>query len=82
MMATFAVERRHRGFCPHLRSRIPLSSAYGFLGGAWPFGVGRDCLGRDCDAPIPITDPSREIHSELAAGVTHGNRVKPRCNAR
>ncbi len=39
MMAMYALERRHRGFVAAFALGCLLSSAYGFLSGAWPFGV-------------------------------------------
>ncbi len=39
MMATYALERRHRAFVLAFAAGCLLSSAYGFLAGAWPFGV-------------------------------------------
>ena len=39
MMATYALERRHAGFVFGFAVGCALSSAYGFLSGAWPFGV-------------------------------------------
>ena len=39
MMAMYAFERRHRGFVLAFAAGCVLSSAYGFLSGAWPFGV-------------------------------------------
>jgi hypothetical protein len=39
MMAMYALERRHRGFIAAFAFGCLLSSAYGFLSGAWPFGV-------------------------------------------
>ena len=39
MMAMYALERRHRGFIAAFALGCLLSSAYGFLSGAWPFGV-------------------------------------------
>ncbi len=39
MMATYALERRHRSFVLAFAVGCLLSSAYGFLAGAWPFGV-------------------------------------------
>ena len=39
MMATYALERRHRAFVVAFAVGCLLSSAYGFLAGAWPFGV-------------------------------------------
>jgi hypothetical protein len=39
MMATYALERRHRTFVLAFAVGCLLSSAYGFLAGAWPFGV-------------------------------------------
>ena len=39
MMVTYALERRHRGFVLAFAVGCLLSSAYGFLSGAWPFGV-------------------------------------------
>jgi hypothetical protein len=39
MMAMYALERRGRGFVLAFGLGCALSSAYGFLSGAWPFGV-------------------------------------------
>jgi len=39
MMLMYALERRHRGFLLAFVGGCLLSSAYGFLAGAWPFGV-------------------------------------------
>jgi hypothetical protein len=39
MMAMYALERRHRRFILAFALGCLLSSAYGFLAGAWPFGV-------------------------------------------
>lgn len=39
MMLMYALERRHRGFILAFAVGCALSSAYGFLAGAWPFGV-------------------------------------------
>jgi hypothetical protein len=39
MMATYAAERQHRAFVLAFAVGCLLSSAYGFLAGAWPFGV-------------------------------------------
>jgi hypothetical protein len=39
MMAMYAVEARHRRFVAAFAVGCLLSSAYGFLSGAWPFGV-------------------------------------------
>lgn len=39
MMAMYALERRGRGFVLAFAAGCLLSSAYGFLAGAWPFGV-------------------------------------------
>ena len=39
MMATYSLERRHRGFTLAFALGCLLSSVYGFLIGAWPFGV-------------------------------------------
>ena len=39
MMATYALERRHRAFVLAFAVGCLLSSAYGFLAGTWPFGV-------------------------------------------
>ena len=39
MMAMYALERRGRGFVLAFALGCLLSSAYGFLSGAWPFGV-------------------------------------------
>jgi hypothetical protein len=39
MMAMYALERRGRGFVLAFALGCVLSSIYGFLSGAWPFGV-------------------------------------------
>lgn len=39
MMLMYALESRHRGFVFAFACGCLLSSAYGFLAGAWPFGV-------------------------------------------
>jgi hypothetical protein len=39
MMAMYALEGRGRGFVLAFAAGCALSSSYGFLSGAWPFGV-------------------------------------------
>ncbi len=39
MMLMYALERRGRGFILAFAIGCALSSLYGFLSGAWPFGV-------------------------------------------
>lgn len=39
MMTMYALERRHRGYVLAFACGCVLSSVYGFLSGAWPFGV-------------------------------------------
>jgi len=39
MMVMYALERRGRGFILAFALGCVLSSVYGFLSGAWPFGV-------------------------------------------
>jgi hypothetical protein len=39
MMTMYALERRHRGYVLAFAFGCALSSSYGFLSGAWPFGV-------------------------------------------
>lgn len=39
MMVMYALERRHPGFVLAFAVGCVLSSAYGFMSGAWPFGV-------------------------------------------
>jgi len=39
MMAMYALENRHRRFVLAFAGGCVLSSVYGFLSGAWPFGV-------------------------------------------
>ena len=39
MMTMYALERRHHRFILLFALGCLLSSAYGFLSGAWPFGV-------------------------------------------
>jgi hypothetical protein len=39
MMAMYALERRHPAFILAFAAGCLASAAYGFLSGAWPFGV-------------------------------------------
>ena len=39
MMVMYALERRHANYVVAFAVGCLLSSAYGFLSGAWPFGV-------------------------------------------
>jgi hypothetical protein len=39
MMVMYALERRGRGYVLGFAGGCVLSSIYGFLSGAWPFGV-------------------------------------------
>lgn len=39
MMVMYALERRHRGFVLAFALGCVLASTYGFLSGAWPFGI-------------------------------------------
>lgn len=39
MMAMYTLEHRHRGFILAFAVGCALSSSYGFLSGAWPFGA-------------------------------------------
>ena len=39
MMVMYALERRHHVFVLAFAAGCGLSSSYGFLSGAWPFGV-------------------------------------------
>lgn len=39
MMAMYTLEHRHAGFVLAFAAGCALSSAYGFMSGAWPFGV-------------------------------------------
>jgi hypothetical protein len=39
MMVMYALERRHVGFVLAFACGCVLASVYGFLSGAWPFGV-------------------------------------------
>lgn len=39
MLLMYALERRHAGFVLGFAVGCALSSVYGFLSGAWPFGV-------------------------------------------
>jgi len=39
MMVMYALESRHRAFVAAFAVGCVLSSAYGFLSGAWPFGA-------------------------------------------
>jgi hypothetical protein len=39
MVVMYALERRHPSFVLAFAAGCLLSSAYGFLAGAWPFGV-------------------------------------------
>ncbi len=39
MMGMYALEHRHRRYIAAFAAGCLLSSSYGFLSGAWPFGV-------------------------------------------
>jgi hypothetical protein len=39
MVVCYALERRHRGFILAFSAACILGSVYGFLQGAWPFGI-------------------------------------------
>jgi hypothetical protein len=39
MMVMYALEHRHRAFVALFGVGCLLSSAYGFISGAWPFGI-------------------------------------------
>ena len=39
MMAMYALEHRHRRYVLAFAAGCALSSSYGFVSGAWPFGV-------------------------------------------
>ena len=39
MMAMYTLEHRHRRYVAAFALGCALSSAYGFLSGAWPFGI-------------------------------------------
>jgi hypothetical protein len=39
MMAMYALEHRHRRYVAAFALGCALSSCYGFISGAWPFGV-------------------------------------------
>ena len=39
MLVTYALERRHSGFILAFAGACLLGSIYGFLQGAWPFGL-------------------------------------------
>lgn len=39
MMTMYALERRHKRFVLAFACGCALASSYGFLSGAWPFGV-------------------------------------------
>ena len=39
MMVMYTLERRHRRFVAGFALGCALSSVYGFISGAWPFGV-------------------------------------------
>lgn len=39
MLVTYALEERHRGFILGFAGSCASGSAYGFLQGAWPFGL-------------------------------------------
>ena len=39
MLVTYALEEQHRGFILAFAGSCALGSVYGFLQGAWPFGL-------------------------------------------
>ena len=44
MLVTYALEKRNHWFILAFAGSCVLGSAYGFLQGAWPFGLGRGNL--------------------------------------
>ena len=59
MMVMYALERRDRRFVLAFACGCALSSSYGFLSGAWPFGVVEAiwclvALHRFCREPTPL----------------------------
>jgi hypothetical protein len=60
MMPMYALEARGRGFILAFACGCVLSSAYGFLSGAWPFGGGRVDLVRRRRSPFPAPSSHRE----------------------
>ena len=45
MLVTYALEPRHPGFILAFAAACVMGSAYGFLQGAWPFGLVEAVLG-------------------------------------
>jgi len=52
MVACYALERRSPWFVLGFAGSCVLASTYGFLQGAWPFGLGRSRLVPHCTAPL------------------------------
>jgi hypothetical protein len=55
MMVMYALEGRGRSFILAFACGCVLSSIYGFLSGAWPFGVVELIWGRDRGASLPTS---------------------------
>jgi hypothetical protein len=58
MMGMYALEGRGRGFILAFAAGCLLSSAYGFLSGAWPFGV--------VEAVWALVAVRRFLHADVA----------------
>ena len=55
MLVTYALEKRHHGFILGFAFACLLGSAYGFLQGAWPFGLVEGVW--QCRRPKVVDDP-------------------------
>ena len=70
MLVTYALEERNRGFVLAFAGSCALGSLYGFLQGAWPFGMSSHLglgsgaplvakrIGNHSRTPLKVTNPS------------------------
>lgn len=85
MMLMYALERRHEGFVLAFALGCALSSAYGFLAGAWPFGVveaiwalvaARRYFDRDLEPSTDVRRPqTAAAPAQLAGARAEGHRA-------
>jgi hypothetical protein len=67
MLVCYAFEHRNPWWIFGFAVACALGSAYGFLQGAWPFGVGRSDLVGGCAAPLARGPNEHERRAEATA---------------
>ncbi len=68
MMTMYALEPRGRGFIVGFAVGCALSSVYGFLSGAWPFGVAEAVWAGVALRRYVVTPPGRSRPDTSAGG--------------